>query len=246
MKKGWKIFGIVCAVIAGVGILLCIAGFAIGISRQEVRDALKRGGIGLHSYKTQTKAEVKRIDGEKNGMTYEGIREFDVEAGRMEVYVTMTDEDAVRVEDQTHERVDLQCYQDGDTLKIEGGSGHRGTNHDGEHGYREINHEGIIRIYIPRSIALEKAKFSIGAGVLKVDGLTADEIDIECGAGEVQFTAGGQEKDYNFGVGVGVGEVTIGSETMGGLAVEKQIDNHAHREISVECGAGKVNIAFEE
>lgn len=235
MKKGWKIFGIVCAVIAGLGIILCIAGFAIGVSDQEIRAAFNRG-IGFRSYNTHTETEVLRTDGDDLRPVYEGIRNLDVEVGRMQVNVSLMDDDGgIRVEQQTHKDVNLQCYQEGDTLKIEA-----------SHGHRRINHEGIVHIYIPKDLVLQKAEFSIGAGVLYADRITADQIDIECGAGQVELTAGGQESDYNYDLEIGAGEVTIGGGTFAGLAVERKIDNHAKKEISVECGAGQVSVAFEQ
>ena len=36
MKKGWKIFLITCAAVFGAGVVLCIAGFAVGVSDQCV------------------------------------------------------------------------------------------------------------------------------------------------------------------------------------------------------------------
>ena len=43
MKKGWKIFAIICAVLAGIGIVLCVAGFAVGVTDEDVRSAVHRG-----------------------------------------------------------------------------------------------------------------------------------------------------------------------------------------------------------
>ena len=43
MKKGWKIFLITCAAVFGAGVVLCIAGFAVGVSDQEVRNAFDWG-----------------------------------------------------------------------------------------------------------------------------------------------------------------------------------------------------------
>lgn len=35
MKKGWKIFIITCAAVFGIGVVFCIAGFAVGVSQTK-------------------------------------------------------------------------------------------------------------------------------------------------------------------------------------------------------------------
>lgn len=228
-------FGIVCAVIGGLGILLCIIGFAIGVSNKEVRSALEKDLKFEWDFQKDREIHDTHSD-DTNHEIYEGIRNLEVEVGRMQVYVAVNEnEDAVRVEKQMGEGTNLQVYQEDDTLIIE--------TEDGGHGK---HHDGVIRIYIPKDMMLQSAEFSIGAGLLKTDRISAEEINIECGAGEVELTAAGQETDYNYNVEVGVGEAVIGGSKFGGLAVEKTIDNQADKEMVVECGAGKVTVTFEQ
>ena len=62
MKKGWKIFWIICAVLAAIGIFLAVAGTALGglaLLRDEqdeniVRDWMDRLGIRIRNEVTVT------------------------------------------------------------------------------------------------------------------------------------------------------------------------------------------------
>ena len=100
MKKGWKIFWIICAVLAAVGIFLAIAGTALGglvllrDNRDEeiVRSWLDRIGI-RHEVRVTTEVQAVPdvpgsleddgyVPGEpdgKNVTAYEGIDELDLE-----------------------------------------------------------------------------------------------------------------------------------------------------------------------
>ena len=42
------------------------------------------------------------------------------------------------------------------------------------------------------------------------------------------------------------GDVTIGNESFGGIAGEREIDNNASADINVECAMGSVEITFTE
>ena len=112
MKKGWKIFAIICAVLAGLGIVLCIAGFAVGATDEDVRSALRRG-IGFirdddyydeddfEDRLEQTGREVK------NTMDIPSTKGIDVEVDKMLVEVVATDEEKVRVENTAAEEIEL-------------------------------------------------------------------------------------------------------------------------------------------
>lgn len=238
MKKGWKTFWIVCAILAGIGLVLCIAGFAIGVSRKEVRNALRRGGVGLHNYETHTESEVHKItpEHENREEEYMNIKELEVEVGCMQVNV-MTDEntEVIRVEKKIPENVDFRCYQEGSTLKLKEKCKHK----------QQGKNEGIVNVYIPKGKVFEKAEFTVGVGAINVSKIDAKELDIECGVGQVVLTAAGKETDYNYKLEMGVGNVSIGDKRFSGLGRNRKINNHAGKKISVECGVGQVTVTFD-
>ena len=86
----------------------------------------------------------------------------------------------------------------------------------------------------------------VGAGSLTLSGNIAEEANLECGMGELTLNLNGVKNDYNYEVEVAAGEVTIGNESFGGIAGEREIDNNASTDINVECAMGSVEITFTE
>lgn len=84
----------------------------------------------------------------------------------------------------------------------------------------------------------------VGAGSLDYSGTISGDVNIECGAGEVDLELSGTEKEFNYNLNVGLGEIEIGQKEYGGFAVDKTINNHADKNMEIECGAGSVSVDF--
>ena len=54
----------------------------------------------------------------------------------------------------------------------------------------------------------------------------------------------GSEEDYNYRIECGMGNVTVGSSSYGGVACEKNIDNGSAYDFDLDCGMGNVEIMF--
>lgn len=256
MKKGWKIFGIICAAMAGLGFVLCIAGFAIGITVQEIEDAF-RDGVGFHPYNTHKIVTVERIDmAEEADDRFDAgiISDIEMKVGKVQVEVSATDGEEIIVEHQVDERLKFECYKEGTTLVLKTKSGGK-----------YVKNGGNIFVYIPKHLLVNEMDLKIGAGTLEMTdvnvrelklscgaaavdmvNVAADNVDIECGAGQIEYVAAGQETDYNYKVEIGAGEVSVGDSSFSGLAVDKKINNGANKNMSIECGAGQVNVSFEQ
>lgn len=261
MKKGWKIFWIVCASVFGVGVVLCIAGFAVGVSDRNVRAAFRNGfeRFGIHTDRAFSERETHQdmnaewIDGE--GDVFKGIRNMDVEVGELSVQIVESDMEGLRLaKDISRECEDhLQIYQEGDTLKIE--------MEDWKH-YN--NDAGNMTLYVPRGMMFDSVEFSVGAaslemeelrakelelevgvGSITADMLKADKISLTCGMGSIEMTTEGHPEDYNYNLDVGMGSVVIGENEFGGMAMEKNINHNAAKNMEIECGMGSVEIDFE-
>ncbi len=120
MKRGWKIFWIVSAAIAGMGIILCSVSLMLGFSIEGYRTAYPDGiGIIKRGYHL-------KFDEEATGDTaevFQGIREISIDTDKVAVYV-LTDDTLmpgeVRVE--TAQMSGLKrnhIYKDEEELKIE-------------------------------------------------------------------------------------------------------------------------------
>lgn len=92
----------------------------------------------------------------------------------------------------------------------------------------------------------DKLKAEVGMGSLEVTGDIREKADVSCAMGNIDLTLAGAENSFNYEVEVAAGNVTIGGKTYSGLAKEKDIDNDALRDISVECAMGNISISFNE
>lgn len=85
----------------------------------------------------------------------------------------------------------------------------------------------------------------VGAGELEYAGTISEKAEIECGVGEVDLHLDGRETDFNYDLSVGIGEIEIEENSYGGLAVDKVLDYHANKNMTIECGAGSVSVDFK-
>lgn len=270
MKKGWKIFGIICASLAGLGIVLCVVGFAVGVTDKDVRNAMRKG-IGFIRDKDFFEEPEKTDMQVTSIMNLPNTKGIDVEVDKMLVEVVSTDDKKIRMENLTTEEVQLIANEDEDSVEIKT---MRKTN--------KVTDGGKLILYIPRNIQMPEINIRVGDGKINLNGIQTKELDLElergeinafdfeaeelsvscglsvanvkgvvqknvdldCGAGVINFETKGTQTDYNYEIEAGIGEIHLGEQKFSGIAVEKTINNHAKKEMEIDCGAGKVNIEF--
>lgn len=173
-------------------------------------------------------------------------------------------------------RLKLQYYMDGDELKIKTRKKLVNVNNADRIGkiYISIPENYPLKdaeldllagsLYV-EDISAEELSVDVGAGEAVIDKFTADEadfncgtgslitagnvrkeVDIECGIGSITYTAQGSQTDYNYKIACGIGEVICGESTYSGLGSEKKMENHASKEMAIECGIGKVIVNFSD
>lgn len=265
MKKGWKIFIITCAAVFGIGVVFCIAGFAVGVSDQEVRNAFGKGfgrigrlGIfhnyAISEYEENTEMEVNPID-EDAERIFSDIRNLEIDVSCLNIEIRTTNGDYLRVEEEhTDSECDYSIYEEEGTLVIR-------AEHEEHHRHKNY---GTVILYVPEKQKFEEVDCSVGAGVLEIEKLSAGEAEFEvgagsvvlheleadreiaitCGMGSVEMTMSGEKEDYNYELEVGMGTVSIGGSEFGGMAIEKTIENSAPKNMDIECGMGSVEIYF--
>ena len=268
MKKGWKIFWIVCGILAGVGVVFCVIALALGVTTDRIRIRIG-DGIGI----VRDESDVTYAEDIRE--TYNGVEKIDAYVYAGTVKILPADVPAVTVEtDGISEELGFESGMDGTELKIT----------TREHLWR-INNVGIgtIYIYIPNDLTLDDISMKLGAGNLYIEeihanemsvdagtgeavlqnvqaqkmglqcgvgniagsGCAAEELDADVGVGSLKFTLTGPEENYDYDISVGVGEVRCGQEDFSGLGARKEIDNHAGRLIKIDCGAGSAVIDFD-
>ena len=80
MKKGWKIFWIVCGILAGVGVVFCVIALALGVTTDRIRIRIG-DGIGI----VRDESDVTYAEDIRE--TYNGVEKIDayVYAGTVKI-----------------------------------------------------------------------------------------------------------------------------------------------------------------
>ena len=198
MKKGWKIFWITCSIVAGLGIILCVAGFAMGGS---IRSAYQEAGG--HYYRrgvTSQNTDDDYDDGyddeydesHDNGHhgrgdndfeeTYEGIDRLDLDLAAAEIYILPGKEGEVRVTIENFEgrHCGIDVHREGSELTLES---------RGEGAWCMKDHvkdHRVVTIHVPSK--LSELDLSLQAGYLEVGDVKAENLSVDVAAGDVYFT----------------------------------------------------------
>ena len=261
MRKGWKIFWIVCGIAFCLGIAFSIAGRMMGATFYdaafELGDANRwfsglllferddeDGGIEITS---RISKDREYGYGERAGepgfeKCYSGVRKVDVDAAGIQLQVMASPDKDVHIEAvNIDERLKFECIQDRDEVKISTTKNFRAIN--------RINGYATVWLLIPEG-RLEELELNndagevyiadaeamefgqnVGAGRAVVDGFTAQKAELECGAG--QITASGTILAEG-DISCGVGEIAL---TLHGKRSGYTCD--------VDCGIGEVTIGGE-
>lgn len=219
MRRGWKIFWIICAVVAVTGFACCMAALGLGVTVEAIEDRFPNG-IGIvkdndwhHSGKTYT----GDVD-ESETFSKEQIREIDAHISGGELQVLQSDTDEIKIETSgVDSRLKLKYYVEDGELKIETKKHIWGLNGG--------KHIGTIYLFVPKDCQFEEVNFEVGAGYLYVEDILANSLEIEVGAGAADvesFHAGEASLDC------GAGKITAS-----GLA---------DWELDIDCGIGEIDL----
>lgn len=250
MKKGWKIYWIICAALAGVGLALCAVGTALGADWDEVEryapDWISLEKTLVYSIDIDdedddwTEFEETAISSDNIEKTFEKVRRIDIEAEALELIIISKDvmEDTVDVVCIEGSEF-LSCRQEGDELQIETRDGWRTS--DGtvevrlsvpEAHFSEIDIDidaGSVQIEELASVG--SLNLNVDAGEIVIEEFVADEVDLECAAGRIEASGA---CNRSIDIECGAGEVIC---TVNG---KKSSYNY-----EVECGIGEVIIDNE-
>lgn len=85
---------------------------------------------------------------------------------------------------------------------------------------------------------------SVGMGSVRLNGDVTERLTADCSMGELKLTLAGEQTDFNYDLSCGMGAMKVGSDSYNGMAQEKQIDNHADKNMQLECAMGSVKVEF--
>lgn len=245
MKKGWKIFGIVCASLAGIGLLLCVTAVILGFSWNKFVEE-NPDGIGFVKKKTEmltgyADSDIWADDGMEESsdilsgdfdMTFADIDSISIElaAGEMEIR-TYDGKDVKLAGENVSKKLQVRCESDGTTLKFRTGSKL----------WKRMNahseHAGKLFLYLPANRVIQKADMKVGAGNMTVESMEAGEMKLDVGVGEARL------KDIISGtsdISCGVGSVTLKGTLTGDTSVEVGIG-----EVEMELAGRKEDFNYK-
>lgn len=213
MKKGWKIFWIVCGVTAVIGLICCAASFALGVTADAIFKYMPKGGIGWVADYDDGELEYKGdyVFGDSLEH-YSNVQGIEMEMNAGEIKVLPYDGDSIEVETKgVGKKLKFRSYMDGDTLKLESNVKLTRTNGISM---------GTIYLRVPQNIALREVSLDVSIGTLNVESITAEEISVEVGAGTAEVhNLQAQRAD----ISCGTGEISMTGNVDSELDIENDI-----------------------
>lgn len=95
------------------------------------------------------------------------------------------------------------------------------------------------------NITAANCDLQVGAGTIDIDQIDVQKLNADCGAGEIDMVVTGKEKDYNYDLSCGMGEINLEDSEYSGIGIEKTISNEgAQKDMVLECGMGEIDVEF--
>lgn len=246
MKKGWKIFWIVCASLAVVGLICCAASFALGVTVEAIESRYPHGiaifsgddyeedyydedyyddsenndldGEEHHEEDSHESADTSGDEVKDDGEIFEGVVSVDgdISAGEVEIRTAEELRDGIKI---VTENID-------ERLKLkyykEGNEFKITTNKKitGITGTKI----GKICIYVPAGYIFEEFSLDMKAGTLYIEDIQARELSVDMGAGKAEISNfHADEAEFDCGTG------------------EMNVVGIAEKEADLDCGVGKIS-----
>lgn len=176
---------------------------------------------------------VNSIEVENFSETYENIDKINIEVTTSNIVIKQGNEFKVEANNLSNK---FSSKLENGNLKIKEGKMWLGNN----------DYSGLITIYIPSDIILDKLKIDSGAGKIEISDISVDEFDIDHGAGFLEIS----NSEFNkTDIDGGAGEIRIIDSVLndlkmdagvGKITVESEITGNS----KIECGIGEMNISL--
>lgn len=102
---------------------------------------------------------------------------------------------------------------------------------------------GSIELF---DMSIAKLEAEVGLGEFRAEGSIESEADVQCSMGNVEMTLDDREEAFNYHLEGSMGNISLGSESYSGFSSERKIDNHADKEMEIECSMGNISIDFRK
>lgn len=169
-----------------------------------------------------------------------GIRKLELYLGAGEFYVQEKDTDDGIISITVQGAGGCDYYTDGDTLYVETFKGNQFGND-----FIGTGNQAVISF--PKGSFFDEVELTCGAGVAEIYNLTAGELEIETGAGEVKVNSSAISK---FSANVGAGRVEAGNMTAKEVDLEAGMGECVYQgkgliDMEAECDLGNMKIIVD-
>ena len=177
--------------------------------------------------------------GEPGEIAAAGIRNLELTLGAGQFFIREKDVADGIISITVQGVGDCDYYTDGDTLHVE--------SFKGNHFIGEDLSKNQIIIDMPSGSRFDEVELTCGAGVAEIDDITANELEIEVGAGEVRVNFADVTK---FSSNIGAGRVETSDMTAQEVKLEVGMGECVYhgkilRELDAECDLGNMDIIIE-
>lgn len=165
-----------------------------------------------------------------NSQTYDAVTSLDMEIKGAEVYVKVGDEFKAETNGEN-----IEITQEGNKLVIE----------EDEYNWFDNNNQ-YVTIYIPEDMILDRVEMSTGAGIIEVEKISANNLDMELGAGKVTIN---QINVYNKSeIEGGAGKIEVISGELANLTMDMgagnaEITAKVTGQSRFDVGVGKLDLS---
>lgn len=90
------------------------------------------------------------------------------------------------------------------------------------------------------------ADISVSMGQIRYQGTIAGDLDADCSMGQINLELTGTMEDHNYEVNCSMGEVSLGGESVSGVAGTRKIDFNAASDFDIDCSMGGISVTFDE
>ena len=96
------------------------------------------------------------------------------------------------------------------------------------------------------AVTAEKADITVGTGNVDLENLNVQNLEADCGIGNIDLDINGKESDYDYEISCSAGAIDIGDSSYSGIGYEKKISNPgASGKMDLDCGVGNITVDFE-
>lgn len=247
------VFALISTVIGGKIILNNSKGILGRLKDIGVWDAIDDWSIAHHGgwhlgWREEDAPTELKINGEiKDYMTIgepgeiaaAGIKNLELTLGAGQFFIREKDEADGIISISVQGVGDCDYYTDGNTLHVE--------SFKGNHFVGEDLSKNQIIIDIPNGSCFDEVELTCGAGVAEIDNITANELEIEVGAGEVRVNFADVTK---FSSNIGAGRVETSDMAAQEVKLEVGMGECIYhgkilKELDAECDLGNMDITIE-